>query len=273
MTITFEPGSHSRADRPTHVTYDELQRAYDHFNERLFGNGLPACLITLQREKRTCGYFSAQRWASMDGRTTDEIAMNPAYFAVTPIVETMQTLVHEMVHLWQYHFGKPGRGRYHNGEWANKMEAIGLMPSSTGKPGGARTGDHMADYAIEGGPFLAACEELLTQSFQISWYDRFPAADHIAHGLASQAAQLSNSAAAALPIQISSSLASMVRGASTAIGQVSGEETTTGPQPAPPAAANRSNRVKYSCSGCGVNVWGKPGLNVVCGDCKVPFEV
>ena len=33
------------------------------------------------------------------GETVDEIAMNPTYFAVTPLVETMQTLVHEMAHL------------------------------------------------------------------------------------------------------------------------------------------------------------------------------
>src|ERR1700750_1730437 len=25
---------------------------------------------------------------------------------------------------WQYHFGKPSRGRYHNHEWAAKMKAV-----------------------------------------------------------------------------------------------------------------------------------------------------
>ena len=73
-----------------------------------------------------------------------------------------------MVHQWQAHHGTPGRGRYHNDEWADKMERIGLMPSSTGQPGGRRTGDHMADYAIEGGRFLKACKELVTEEFRIS---------------------------------------------------------------------------------------------------------
>ena len=99
---------------PTRETYSELQQAYEHFNQRLFDDALPHCLITLQREKRTCGYFSAARFASLDGSTTDEIALNPAYFAAVPIIETLQTLVHEMTHLWQHHFGKPGRARYHN---------------------------------------------------------------------------------------------------------------------------------------------------------------
>jgi len=93
---------------------------------------------------------------------------HPSYFAVVPLLEVLQTLVHEMVHAWQFHFGKPGRRGYHNKEWADKMEAIGLMPSSTGKPGGARTGEKMADYAIPGGLFMQATDKLLTQDFKIS---------------------------------------------------------------------------------------------------------
>lgn len=118
--------------RPTDATYDELQKAFDHFNGALFSGRLPACLITLQREKRTMGYFSAQRFVHLgDAAITDEIAMNPVHFGIVPIAEVMQTLVHEMVHLWQFHFGSPGRVRYHNEEWAAKMESIGLMPSDT----------------------------------------------------------------------------------------------------------------------------------------------
>lgn len=132
---------------PTAQAYAELQAAFDHYNRELFGGELPPCLITMQREKRTYGYFSSERFVHRHDRSkTDEIAINPSYFAVVPLLEVLQTLVHEMVHAWQFHFGKPGRRGYHNKEWADKMEAIGLMPSSTGKPGGARTGEKMADY-------------------------------------------------------------------------------------------------------------------------------
>ena len=54
---------------PTDEAYAELQQAYDHFNGALFNGALPQCLITLQREKRTCGYFSPERFISLDGRT------------------------------------------------------------------------------------------------------------------------------------------------------------------------------------------------------------
>ena len=163
---------------PTTEAYSELQTAYDHYNRMLFDGKLPSCLITLQREKRTYGYFSAKRFVHRhDKVTTDEIAINPSYFAVVPLVEVMQTLVHEMVHAWQHHFGKPGRRGYHNHEWAAKMEAVGLMPSATGQPGGARTGEKMGDYPVAGGPFMRATEQLLDQAFRISWLDRFPAPD------------------------------------------------------------------------------------------------
>lgn len=157
---------------PTQETYNELLTAYDHFNRHLFDGTLPPCLITLQRKKRTYGYFSSKRFINRQGLITDEIALNPEFFDL-PTLETFQTLVHEMTHLWQSHFGNPGRGRYHNQEWASRMEFMGLMPSSTGEPGGAKTGDQMMDYAIEGGHFASVTALLLTDEFTLSWRDRF----------------------------------------------------------------------------------------------------
>jgi hypothetical protein len=77
-----------------------------------------------------------------------------------PLVEAMGTLVHEMAHCWQHHDGAPSRRGYHNAEWADKMESIGLMPSDTGDPGGKRTGQRMTHYVVDGGPFLLAFEAM-----------------------------------------------------------------------------------------------------------------
>ena len=35
-------------------------------------------------------------------------------------------LVHEMVHLWHHHEGKPSRSGYHNTDWADKMATVGV---------------------------------------------------------------------------------------------------------------------------------------------------
>lgn len=238
--------------KPTVETYAELQFAYDTFNRRLFDNQLPDCLITLQREKRTYGYFSADRFGNRQGDTVGEIALNPTYFAVVPLVEIMQTLAHEQTHIWQQHFGNPGRGRYHNEEFANKLESIGLMPSSTGQPGGKHTGDSMADYAIEGGLFLQVCRELLTQDYKISWYDRFAPPEAVKAG------------------QSSFGLSLDLPASGVSIPATSGIRLATALTDTPAGAVNKSNRSKYTCS-CDISVWGKPRLTIICGQCGRAF--
>lgn len=241
--------------RPTPVTYSELQQAFDHLNNELFEGKLPDCLITLQREKNTFGYFSFKRFVNFTGNIIDEIAMNPTYFPVIPIVEVMQTLAHEMCHLWQAHNGQPGRGRYHNSEWADKMENIGLMPSNTGKPGGKKTGDQMSDYVIPGGRFIIACEGLITNDFKISWYDRFPSKKQIelSSALYSLDANLPENVTE-VPIENGIALAVSTNLDSSIINE------------------NKSNRIKYSCKKCNLNVWGKPKLNLVCGECGEKYQ-
>lgn len=157
---------------PTGQAYTELQAGYDYFNHRLFGSELPSCLITMQRKNRTYGYFSGDRWANQSGSIRDEIAMNPMHFASRSVEDVLSTLVHEMVHVWQYHCGRPSRSGYHNKEWAAKMEAIGLCPSRTGKPDGKWTGQQMSHYILAGGPFAVSCATLLKRGFTISWMDR-----------------------------------------------------------------------------------------------------
>ena len=236
---------------PTSAAYGELRQAYETFNRRLFDGALPPCLLTLQREKRTYGYFSSKRFGNRQGETTDEIALNPEYFAVVPLLETLQTIVHEMVHLWQAHFGKPGRARYHNTEWADKMEAIGLMPSSTGRPGGRRVGDMMADYVIPGGQFATVAAELLErEDFGITWYDRFTPAEVLYPP--SSPAELPELGAQAFEVAAAAGVAVVPK--------------------LPPNSTDRSNRVKYTCAGCGLNVWGKPDIRVGCLSCAVELS-
>ncbi|WP_434778532.1 SprT-like domain-containing protein [Neisseria sp. Ec49-e6-T10] len=158
-----------------HELYEQLQQAYDYFNQVLFAGRLPNCLITVQRENENVhGYFSHKRFGSKDQKTKqiDEIAMNPIYFVNTRIENVLSTLVHEMVHLEQAHFGEPGRARYHNRQWGEWMERVGLMASNTGKKNGRKTGDQMTHYIIQNGPFDLACKKLINKQFQITWYDQ-----------------------------------------------------------------------------------------------------
>lgn len=240
---------------PTTEAYAEMNLAYDHFNTELFGGQLPGCLITLQREKKSYGFFRSRSFVNQNDQSfTDEIALNPCYFPVVPLKETMQTLVHEMVHQWQAHFGDPGRRSYHNKEWGAKMKAVGLMPSNTGKPGGKETGEQMADYAIEGGVFEQALDKLLATSFKITWFDRYPARSVV--GWVLQAA-----------------ISGTVEGVdlTSALGLPQGAILSPHLPELTPA---KPTRAKYSCK-CEPkpnNVWGKPEMRIMCGICYEWFE-
>jgi SprT-like family len=159
---------------PTHRTYTSLDAAYDYFNRELFGGTLPPCLITMQRHKGAYGYFSGERFASLEDpeEVTDEIALNPATFATRTPRQILSTLVHEMAHTWQHHHGKPSRGGYHNSQWAAKMREVGLIPTGTGEPGGRETGQKMSHYIEEGGRFDKACAVYLAAGDAILYHDR-----------------------------------------------------------------------------------------------------
>ncbi|HEP8974370.1 TPA: SprT-like domain-containing protein [Pseudomonas aeruginosa] len=237
--------------KPTQEAYGELVQAYDYFNGELFGGTLPPCLITLQHKKRTYGYYSRGRFVHRGGRKTDEIAMNPAYFAVTSVEDVLSTLVHEMVHLWQHHKGKAGRRGYHNAEFAEKMKAIGLQPSSTGLPGGKETGEKMDHFILPDAPFILAARKLLTRGWALSWLDRYPEATRSGGGGGGA------SVAEGVPmLPVATSPSPLEAAEDLDVVLEAGE------------AADRSNRRKYRCGSCDVNAWGKPGLHLICGKCR-----
>lgn len=161
-----------RSRTPTEQAHEELAHAFEVLNDRLFDGELPPCLITLQRSRGFRGFFSAHRFIRADATTTHEIAMNPQIFALATLPEVLSELAHNMAHLWAHMRGVQGRRGYHSKAWADRMEALGLMPSSTGRPGGKRTGEKVEHYIIEGGPFDQAVRDLVASGFGITWLDR-----------------------------------------------------------------------------------------------------
>ena len=159
---------------PTVIAYGELELAFRFYNEMLFGNDLPSCLITLQGgRRRVLGHYCCDRFGETRGNGgADEIRLNPQYFRTSGPTRVMQTFVHEMTHHWQAHNGRCGRGGYHNKQWGGKMKAIGLYPSNTGAAGGREIGRQMMDYVIEGGRFETVTRELLDAGFAPSYYQR-----------------------------------------------------------------------------------------------------
>ena len=217
---------------PTMIQYAEFNQAFDYLNSALFGGELPKVLVTFSRKPRMLGYYSPDRWERTNNPedVAGEISFNPDTFESRTAKDVLSTLAHEMAHCWQSKFGAPSRAGYHNVQWGTKMESIGLMPSNTGAEGGGKTGQQMTHYIIEEGPFAEAATDLLALGWGIQYVDR--------------------------------------AGRFTAA-----PGPGPGPGPAPvkgtPKGKAAPTRAKFVCPGCKAAAWGKPGLNLLCGDCQV----
>lgn len=155
---------------PTTAVHGMLDDAFTFFNEKLFDGELPVCLITVQRKKGVHGYF----WGDMVKSTADDATIDEIMMAGTTMNrapdEVLSTLVHEMTHVWQHHYGKPGKGGYHNKEWVGKMEEIGLIPTTSGSlPPPAQTGKKVTHVIDPDGHFSVFCEQFLKEA-TLDWH-------------------------------------------------------------------------------------------------------
>lgn len=231
--------------------YDHLAAAADHFNGQLFKNRLPSPLFTLKRGLGSLGHFNSRRWATSRGKPVGEISLNPTLFGQFTWLQLMMTIAQQQCHLWQHAYGTPSRPGYHNAEWASKMEEIGLVPSSTGQPGGRRTGQQMSAYPVAGGAFILACEELSSRKLRpplsMRWNTTAPTAPPtVPTDLARGKLNFMLS-----PIGSWSDDASVMEGEELAV---------------------QKRKLKYSCPQCDVNVWGRPGLRLLCSGCSVALR-
>jgi predicted SprT family Zn-dependent metalloprotease len=261
--------------KPTDELYKSLDFAYQHFNKHLFANTLPLVLFTLQRQKGTMGYFIPDRWTSTSGKYCHEISINPAHMGSSRVIDVMQTLVHEMVHCWQFCHGNPSRSGYHNKEWAYKMIDVGLQPSITGEPGGGIVGNHMNDYVIDDGLFKKSCVNLIqNEDFHIPWIYRLiysQAGTEYSLDIDSTADSLDSVMIESDSLQQQDSELNFIT-----------ESILSNPEQylyssykdlLPDKAFfsspfNKNAKSKYQCPSCRLNVWAKPNIRLLCIECE-----
>jgi hypothetical protein len=227
--------------RPTIQTYGELEIAFDFLNtalfEGIFGARLPNVMLTVPRSKRFQSHFAPRSWVSGEaGQRTSEIALNPYFFSNA--IEVLQTLTHEMVHLAQAElpevYGSAGKGShygYHGKKFAAVMIRLGLMPSSTGLPGGSMTGFRMGEFIIGGGPFEQAARWFLEHGNKVSW-TAVPNFDAAGPG-------------------------------------AQGSPSGGGAPGASAADRKRKSKTRFTCPKCELNAWAKATAHLECGVCRV----
>lgn len=236
---------------PTRQFYEHVSSIAHHFNRSLFAGSLPHPLFTLKRGIGSLGHFSSSRWFTEDGRAVGEIALNPSLFAQNSWLQLMQTIAHQQCHLWQHLHGEPSRPGYQNAQLARKMEEIGLMPSSTGEPGGRTTGQSILTYPLPGGQFIAACAELADGQVRATLTGRW------------QLAGPSHSPPMNLGLPRKT-----LRFLMASIGSSSDDPELIESE----ALKEQKRKLKYTCPRCDVTVWGRPGLGLLCSSCKLALR-
>ena len=223
-------------DKASSKFYGLFQYLIDYYNDELFNGDIKDCIIVITRKKNVAGHYSYKRWFHINDQETDELAINPTMFLQFPLIEICQTIVHEMCHGWQFHYGTPSRRGYHNKEWANKMIEVGLMPSDTGKEGGKIVGQQMSDYPIQGSKFMEVTEILMNSDVFSGLY-----------------------------LEVNPDIADQINEDSPLFDQI--KDLTIAQNESKPKA--KKTKIKYSCS-CS-NVWGKADLEMYCKLCESDF--
>jgi hypothetical protein len=150
---------------PTRELWETYQAFFDYFNDALFERKLPSCILSFHARGKSKGVFRASGWYKGEDIKSHEISLNPDLLHRQDTL-IFETLVRQMVHLWQHEYGyPPAVYGYCNQNWADKMESLGLIPSDTGKPDGQKTGWHVAHYVDPAGRYQKALNVLSGESF------------------------------------------------------------------------------------------------------------
>jgi len=99
----------------------------DRFQDRFFEHKIPKALLSFEHlDFRILAAYTLRR--NPQGLLY-EITFNTQHL-YRPLWETLETLMHEYAHLWQQNLGEhPVNRNYHNQEFVNKCESLGLHPS------------------------------------------------------------------------------------------------------------------------------------------------
>lgn len=133
-----------------------LNKIFDLLNREYFENTLSRPTITIQSTPKAYGHFSlrADTWVSKNG-ASHEINIGAGTLA-RPIEEVVATLLHEMVHYWNFVNGIKDcsrGGTYHNKKFKASAEARGLVIEHSDKYGWTITSpsEELLDFIIMNG--------------------------------------------------------------------------------------------------------------------------
>ena len=206
-------------------TVGALEGLYNHLNNDFFENKLPIPIITVQSKKGSMGHCTvAKVWKRGDSNTYE---MNICADVLDyPVEETIDTMLHEMVHLYcrENDIKEVSRGGvYHNKKFKELAEKVGLVCYYNEKIGFNTIGKDN--------------EKLIEYALSIDFYG----------------------------FEICR------KGISLDDNGVSISVPPVGISPIIPTQTSNSSTRKYQCPHCKNSFRATKDINVICGDCNIPF--
>jgi len=223
---------------------DEIRRLFDLFNEHYYAGELARPVITIQtngRERRVMGWCTCDKvWKDhTTGEYYYEITICSEYL-YRDVKEICSTLLHEMVHLYCQEKGIKDTSRsntYHNKRFKEMAESHGLIVTYDEKIGWSSS-----QLTPEAMTFV---EENADKDVFVVTRNRHSAPKPPKQPTGSQEDESG--------------------------GEAEGEPETGTEDGTEPEKPKQSLR-KYVCPKCGCIIRASKEVNVICGDCKVPFE-
>lgn len=134
---------------------DELHNIFDKINKDIFDNELQKPVILIQQNKKkkdlALGWITVKEvWLNQDESDKRKELTIASEYLLRPIEEIAETMMHEMVHLYnsQNDIKDCSRGgSYHNKRFKEQAEAFGLTVEKSDKYGYAHT--KLSDWLLE----------------------------------------------------------------------------------------------------------------------------
>lgn len=129
----------------------QLEHIYNSLNQDFFGGALPIPIITVQSKPGSYGHCTVSKvWKRSEDNTYElNIAAEVLNYAIE---KTLDTMMHEMVHLYcrEHDIKEVSRGgKYHNGKFKAEAEKRGLTCFQCGQYGwNTKPNDMLIEYAL-----------------------------------------------------------------------------------------------------------------------------
>ncbi len=230
---TIDNGETRRELAPTLQACAELQYAYAYFNEQLWDGTLPNCIITYIRKNNCLGHLAPDRFHSSNGAFAAELGLNPTYLAIRSDKDSLSTLVHEQAHVWRHYLGPLNR---RGGRGANGYH------DSVWSEEMQRIGLVPSDTGEPGGKMTG---------YQMTHYIE-------------EGGLFDRACTELLDTGFKINWADRIVRSNS-------PDPDNGAAP-PEAPTPKSDRIKFTCTECGLNAWAKPTAKLDCGNCRVSLR-